>query len=147
MSEKPYTIKQKESLIFSFTSVGPKGRIEKLVRYESIGNSYFNLGFGDRIGTSLKVDDTSRSDNGDMKIVLSTVIKTIDLFFDKYPEAIVSFKGSTEERTRFYNRIINNYKIQYEGKYFFWGYKENKYEIFKDGESYSFFLISKIEIL
>lgn len=45
MSEKPYPIKQEESLIFSFTSIGPNGHIDKLVRYDKINGLYFNLGF------------------------------------------------------------------------------------------------------
>jgi hypothetical protein len=100
MSEKPYPIKHEENLIFSFTSVGPKGEIEKLVRYDRLNPPFFNLGFGDRIGKTYNINDSSRTNNDDMTKVLSTVIETIHLFFDKYPDAVLHIQGSDEMRTR-----------------------------------------------
>ena len=143
MSEKPYTIKQEESLIFSFTSVGPKGRIEKLVRYDKMSSSLFNLTFGDRIGNSYDIDDESRSNNGDMIKVLSTVIETIDFFFEKHSGFSLQFQGSTESRTKLYIRIFKNHRYKYLDKYIFWGFMNGDLEKFEENKPYTFLVISK----
>lgn len=78
-----------------------------------------------------------------MKKILSTVIRTIHLFFEKNPTAILFFHGSTEERTRLYSRIIKNQKEDYDDKYLFYGYDGHKFEIFSNEKDYSEFLIKK----
>ncbi|HFA51619.1 MAG TPA: hypothetical protein ENJ95_21610 [Bacteroidetes bacterium] len=109
MSAAPYPIKTEDELVFSFVSEGPRGRIRKIVRFDLIGPGLYNLGFGDQLENSLDFDDFANTNNGDMKKVLATVISTIFLFFEKYPNQALYVEGSDSIRTRLYIRIANNY--------------------------------------
>lgn len=117
MSGAPYPIRKEENLVFTFTSTGPKGRIEKLVRYDPIDEETFNLGFGDRIDGSFDFNDNVVTDNGDIRKVLVTVIATLEIFFETYPKKWVHIQGSDETRTRMYLRIIKNNMALYKDKY------------------------------
>ena len=81
MSATPYEIKIEDDLVFSFVSEGPKGRIQKIVKYQMITSDLYNLGFGDRIDNSMNFDDKARTNNKDMNRVLATVLATIPIFF------------------------------------------------------------------
>ena len=47
--EKYQLESDKKLLVFEFVSVGPKGRIKKIVQYSETNlKDYYNLGFGDK---------------------------------------------------------------------------------------------------
>jgi hypothetical protein len=98
--------------LFMFYSVGPKGRLTKLIAYtpiESLPGTY-NLGFG-----TLKIaddgeqyiDDSEVSNNGDRNKILATIALTAYTFIDKYPERKIYLKGTNVVRTRLYQMAIN----------------------------------------
>ena len=98
--------------IYSFISEGRNGRVRKRVRFDLMRGNIFNLGFGDWREGDSNLDDLVVTDNGDMEMVLSTVIRIITHFLSTNPGAIVHFTGSTASRTRLYRSILStNYEI------------------------------------
>lgn len=88
-------------LIFEFTSIGPKGRVKKIVQYSETNlKEFFNLGFGDKDDKTGEINDAVITNNGDSQKVLATVASTVYAFTDKYPNAWIYIQGSTEVRTR-----------------------------------------------
>ena len=98
-----------DKMTFEFTSVGPKGKIPKLVLYTKTGiKDLYNLGFGDKDINTGDIDDTVITDNKDSLKVLATVASTVYVFLSKYPNVAVVAKGSTKSRTRLYQIGISN---------------------------------------
>ncbi len=64
--------------LFEFESVGPKGKIKKLVQYTPTNiKDIYNLGFGDKDETTGDIDDRIVTNNGDSTKVLATVASTV----------------------------------------------------------------------
>ena len=59
----------------------------------------------------------SVSNNQDMETIISTIIRTIQVFLTFQPTAKVLFMGRTASRTRLYRGIINKYLAQAEQIY------------------------------
>lgn len=96
-------------LDFEFISSGPKGAVTKVIRYREINvKGIYNLGFGDEEPASGYINDLSVTNNNDSQKVLSTVARTLYLFTDHYPGAIIIASGSTIARTRLYRMGITN---------------------------------------
>ena len=66
----------------------------------------YQLIFGD-LQSDGKINIISKSNNRDMALVLTTVIQTIHLFFERFPSKTVIFTGSTVVRTRLYRAAIS----------------------------------------
>ena len=93
-------------LEYEFTSIGPKCSIPKIVKFTtSQDGAVFNLAFGN-IKDDGSIDDQARDDNKDRNKILATVVAVLKVFFDKYPDKWVFFRGSTSERTRLYRMAI-----------------------------------------
>jgi hypothetical protein len=128
--------------VFEFESIGPKGKILKLVLYrETAFKGIYNLGFGDLNPKTGEIDDTVVSDNGDGEIVLSTVVSTIHKFFEKHPKAQVYLSGSTKSRTRLYRIAINKYFELFSSKFEILGELETHFERFTKNKEYQGYLI------
>lgn len=98
--------------VYTFFSEGKNGRIKKLVKFQLVHRNLFNLSFGDWDETVDDLDDLAISDNGDMEVVLATVIRITRQFLASHPGADVYFRGSTAARTRIYRAIIgSHYKV------------------------------------
>lgn len=112
MNYKNYTlIKNELSTVFNFVSTGRKGNFRKVVVYSPTTNpNVYNLGFGDLKYDSLKkkyiVDDQVINDNGDIRMVLATVVKTAYEFTSVNPHITIFFRGSDTKRTNTYKRAI-----------------------------------------
>jgi hypothetical protein len=77
-----------------------------------IQSGKYNLGFGDWNEEKQGYDDKAITDNGDMEIVLSTVIRVTTRFLSTIPGVSVHLTGSTAARIRLYRIIIsNNYEV------------------------------------
>ncbi len=108
MSHSPYPYNQIRSRQYTFFSIG-KMKIEKVVDFVSLGeNNIINLGFGD-LRPDGTVDDKVNSNNGDIVKVMATVVEILKHFTTNNPEAIIFFRGSTEERNQLYARILKTY--------------------------------------
>ncbi|NIG54452.1 hypothetical protein [Chitinophaga sp. Cy-1792] len=105
---------------YEFFSIGPKGVILKRItfKFSKIENVVI-MAFGD-VNQDGEIDDLSISNNGDRNKVLATICQTIARYLKHYPERMVYFKGSTEERTRLYRMIINNNIKEFEAGHHIW---------------------------
>ena len=134
-----------DAMVFEFTSVGPKGRIPKLVVYS---NTYiegmYNLGFGDKNTLTGAIDDMIVTDNKDSQKVLATVASTVYAFFNKHPDAFITARGSTKVRTRLYQMGISNNLEEIAKDFAVWGSKEAEdiWRPFEKNIKYDDFLIA-----
>jgi hypothetical protein len=130
--------------LFEFTSVGPKGRIKKLVQYtETNLKEFFNLGFGDKDEKTGEINDKAITNNGDSQKVLSTVASTVYAFTDKYPEAWIYIQGSNIVRTRLYRIGITNNLQEIKNDFHLFGLKDNQWHEFRVETEYFAFLIKR----
>ncbi len=138
-----YEIRSGEELeVFEFTSIGPKGKIQKLVQYSPTNyKDLFNLGFGDKNIQTGKIDDLIISNNNDSDKVLATVVTTLYAFFDKHPNAMVYATGSTKARTRLYQMGIAKYFEEAKEDFEIYGERNNNWEIFEIGTNYNAFIV------
>ena len=88
-------------------------------------------------------DDSITTDNKDIREVMVTVIQTLPIFFAKYPDSYIHFRGSDEKRTRFYKWIIERNLNEFRRDYVIYGIQEDLVELFKRGKTYEYFFISK----
>jgi hypothetical protein len=87
---------------FLFYSEGDNGKVivPKIIQFTYVRDYYyndnpiFNLGFGDFDMDTGSINDESMSDNGDVYKVFNTVLSTIPIFFEKYPNAALLVRGS-----------------------------------------------------
>ncbi|MER0441478.1 hypothetical protein [Emticicia sp. W12TSBA100-4] len=128
-------------LIFSFESVSREKIIKKVVVYEPLVDELYHMGFGDLVEDNT-IDYSVKSANKDMNKVLSTVVQTMFLFFEKYPDKKVVFTGSNEIRTRLYRSIISKFVEEIELYFLVEGFKnDGTQEVFRKNEDYYAFLI------
>jgi len=90
------TIEENRTLYF-FESEGDKSIIKAIEYYPLIemnGRTVYNLGFGDYVEELGTIVDNVNSNNGDVYIVFNTVLSTVPVFFEKYPDAVIIVSGS-----------------------------------------------------
>jgi hypothetical protein len=131
-------------MTFEFESIGPRGRVTKVIKYREINvKGYFNLGFGDKDPESGYVTDLSITNNNDSKRVLATVARTLYLFTDQYPDAVVIATGSTEVRTRLYRMGITNNIKAVEQDFEVLGLTDTGWEPFRKNITYHAFSVRR----
>ena len=136
-----------DKMIFEFTSVGPKGKIPKLVIYSKLPNrNVYNLGFGDKDLETGKIDDLVVTDNKDSQKVLATVASTLYVFLNQYPNTFVTATGSTRARTRLYQMGISNNLEDIMVDFIVLGRKDGVWDIFEKNIAYDAFLITNKKI-
>lgn len=143
MDIKRYNLKSGEELeMFEFVSIGPKGKIYKMVQYAKTNyKGVYNLAFGDKNPVTGEFDDLVISNNGDGEKVLATVVGTLLSFFDKHPDAYVYATGSTDARTRLYRIGISRYLEEVENDFDIFGEVDGDWENYKRDTDYVAFLI------
>lgn len=108
MKKTPYLYRQQGFERFVFSSMG-KANIIKLVEFSTTSTpEVYNLSFGDLLPDG-NVDDKVNSNNGDIRMVLVTIVQIIIDFTAQHPGAKIFFTGSTQERTNLYARILKMY--------------------------------------
>ncbi|MCT4561791.1 MAG: hypothetical protein N4A41_10480 [Crocinitomicaceae bacterium] len=145
MNHEKYTLQSDQKLLlFEFISIGPKGRIKKVIQYtETNISGIYNLGFGDWDEASGCVIDDVITNNGDSYKVLATVSSSLFAFFDKHPNAIVYIVGSNSIRTRLYRIGISTNLHLIDDLFEIHGLLNDQWEIFNINQNYDAFLISK----
>ena len=143
MRNELYELKaQSDAMTFEFTSVGPKGEIPKLVIYSAMPTkNLYNLAFGDKDLVTGEIDDLVVTDNKDSQKILATVASTVYAFMDKYPDALVTARGSTKARTRLYQIGISNNLEHISNDFLVFGEKDEKWLPFEKNVAYDAFLI------
>jgi hypothetical protein len=140
-----YELKSGEHLeVFEFVSIGPKGRIKKLVQYTPTNyKDLYNLGFGDKNIDTDEIDDDIISNNGDSEKVLATVVATLFAFTEKHMNAMVYATGSTKSRTRLYRMGITKYLSEIQSDFEIYGELNNEWEEFRKDVDYEAFLVKR----
>ena len=142
--EKYQLESDRKLLLFEFTSIGPKGKIKKIVQYtETNLKDYYNLGFGDKNEKTGEIDDTAITNNGDSQQVLATVASTVYAFTDKHPGAWIYAKGSNTARTRLYRIGITNNILEIKNDFEVFGLKDDLWHTFSKHTEYQAFLIKR----
>ena len=145
--EKPtYIFEPSENYLrFDFESRSEEKQIKKVILYVKSpdDDTFYQLIFGDLLPNG-KVDVKVKSNNNDRDLILTTVIQTIPIFFENYPDKAIFFTGSTPTRTRIYRaiiaKIIDNSELYYDIK----GFREDgKIEKYAKNQDYVGFLIAK----
>lgn len=133
---------------YVFDSIGPKGKIRKVVRYSPYivkGQEYYNLGFGDLNEETGEIDDLNVSDNKDRDKVLATVASTVLEFMKRFPCAFIFARGSTPARTRLYQIAITANLEDISKFMIIKGYKGGQWHNFKSEINYEGFLALNIK--
>jgi hypothetical protein len=113
------------------------------------GKQVYNLGFGVlRINSETgleEIDDSVKTNNGDRDKILATVAFTALSFFDKHPDTIIYFEGSSPSRIRTYQMALNHHFETLKKDFLIRGYTEEDYlpEEFEKDKKYVAFLIEK----
>jgi hypothetical protein len=95
---------------YEFFSVGPKGRIKKVVRFIKVSTNVgdiYNLGFGDWDERTRSMNDSVTSNNGDTDKVLITVAHIAIDFTERFLNAEILAIG-TPGRIRLYRMKITH---------------------------------------
>jgi len=135
---------------YDFYSIGPKGRIRKVVQFVRVpafNIPYYNLVLGDWDDTQNKLDITSVTNNGDAEKVLATVAAIVVDFTMFFDEMMVYATGSTVTRTRRYQMGINKFLYEIEKIFYVYGYTGEAWESFEKNVNYCAFLITRKEFV
>ena len=109
MNEPPYPfLVSDDSLNYRFESVGELKVVDKAISFRPFAENpiFYNLALVDVVGD--RVDDLVITNNQDISRVMATVFRAMLVFFKKYPNKLVYFKGSDESgvRSRLYRILI-----------------------------------------
>jgi hypothetical protein len=140
-----YELKSGERLeVYEFISVGPNGRITKLVQFTPTNyKDLYNLGFGDKNAETGEIDDNAISNNGDSEKVLATVVATLYAFTDVHRNALVYATGTTKSRTRLYRMGITKYFEEGSRDFEIYGEIGEGWEEFRKDVDYEAFLVKR----
>lgn len=107
MDESPYSFfAEPIEIRYDFDSVSDTKLVKKIVRLTEISlPGVFNLALLDLLDDGSE-SDLSVTDNNDLRTVLATVMRIIDNFLIKFPDKIVTIRGSDKRRTRLYRIVI-----------------------------------------
>ena len=146
MNLPTYDVKLKSEIsnTFEFFSEGKNGKIQKVVVFQKIADGIFNLAFGDKDFETGDLNDKNISDNGDTEKVLATVVLTVFVFTNKYPDAYIFATGSTPARTRLYRRSIFKFLEEAQENFYIYGVLKNREtEEFIPNKEYEGFVIQR----
>ena len=131
MNEPAYPFRNSaDRMTFVFQSVSRYRTITKQVLYDPIDDPFYNLALVDVMPDGRLADDIT-SDNQDLSKIIATVVQTMLLFAEKYPDKLIYFQGSNDVRTRFYRILIGRELEQATRLFFVYGKKSSdEYEIF-----------------
>jgi len=131
---------------YEFYSVGPKGRIKKVVRFQPFttgASDMFNLAFGDWDEKAQTTNDIARSNNGDINKVLATVSFIVLDFTEKFPNAKI-FASGMAERNRLYRMNISRQLLPIYAFFHISGLTEdNVIEPFTKNKDYIAFIVKR----
>ena len=130
---------------YKFFSEGVKGRVEKIVRFQSFSTNvgeFMNLGFGDWDENTQSMNDKVTSDNKDTDKILITVAHIVLNFTAKFPNTEVYAEGSTPGRNRLYRMGINRQYTMINRMFHIFGITEdNEIEPFVNRSDYKGFVV------
>ncbi|MEO6722188.1 MAG: hypothetical protein ABIN67_17610 [Ferruginibacter sp.] len=126
-----------EAKLFKFTSEGPKGKIKKIIVYsQMLQDDIYNLAFGDYDEENNLINDTIITNNKDSQKVLATVVSTLYVFTNKYPNFWVYATGSSSARTRLYRIGITINLEEILADFEVFGLSDKTWREFEKGKEY-----------
>jgi hypothetical protein len=135
------------SMVYEFTSRGPRGQIHKIIKYSETNlKDVYNLALGDKDPLTQKIDYNTISNNEDSDIVLATVVSTVYAFTEKYPNARIFATGTTKSRNRLYRIGITKYLLEIRHDFQVFGLLEGDWVEFEIGIEYEAFLVQRKNI-
>lgn len=164
---------EKSRLRVRFAFVSSKIQdVIKVISYDYVGlyhgKKTFNLGFGDFDPLTGGINDNANTANGDVYTVLNTVLNTIPVFFQEYPEHALMVRGSDSgaefikqckpeckkrclegecknqhRRINTYTRYVNNNYDELIKEYSFLGGNEEAIESFEKDKKYDSVFVYK----
>lgn len=112
------------------------------------GKTVYNIAFGD-LGEDNQIDDLTKSNNGDIVRIISTIIQSIYEYTSHY-DHVLYFKGSTEQRTKFYQAVLRRHYDLSSADFDIFGIEARNYhvdvELFNSQVDYIAFLIARKRI-
>jgi hypothetical protein len=89
----------KHKYFFESVNTTSEGKVFKAIEYSFIQQEYqgkkiYNLGFGDYDAEKNEIIDDVLTNNGDHYKVFNTVLNSVPLFFEKFPESCLFVSGS-----------------------------------------------------
>jgi hypothetical protein len=126
---------------YFFDSIGPKGKISKVVELTHQGKNHYSLALGN-LNDDGTIDDIKASNNSDMRLIIETVGYCVEDFFESYPNAIVSIEGNTTAKMYLYHKLITRYLELISPKYEVLGFFNQKLEPFQKDKIYSDIVVS-----
>jgi len=131
----------KTFMVYHFISNGPNGAIQKIAKFNLIGEDLYNFGFGDLDAITNDISDTVISDNKDVDVIMGTIGSIIYDFTNIFPQAMVSIEGTNKARTRLYQMNINKHWDRIEPVFDVYGLlRDDSWESFNKGKNYVAFL-------
>jgi len=98
----------KDRIEYFFDSIGPKGIINKRVRFlQTNFKGFFFLSFGDYNSETDEIDEYSVTNNDDTNKLIYTVVKIAIDFLQKNPLFFVQSSWRDELRLRLFNSWLN----------------------------------------
>ena len=134
-------LSDKKHVVYEFLSEGSKGTIRKVVYFQSIDKTTFNLAFGDWDEKTEKINDKIRSNNRDKDKILATVAHAVIDFMGHHPSATIFARGSTPARTRLYQIGIHEHLDEIEKDFQLDGFHKDEWESFQRGKNYEAFVL------
>jgi len=129
----------KKNNAFLFNSIGKKGTILKVIIFEDSAENRYNLAFGDAVNNQL--DDKVITNNNDLIMVISTVVKAVYLFLEVHPNAIIEIDPVDEKRGLLYNRIFKRRYTEIIANYNIIGINDKLEEVYNPEKLYQEFEI------
>lgn len=114
--------------------------VRKAVEFTLIQDNIYNLAFGD-VDENDELNDLTVTNNKDMELVLATVIQTIIVFFETYPDRKVFFTGSSASRTRLYQIVVKKELLVLSQRFLVQGVRNGKLEAINNNKNYDAFLV------
>jgi hypothetical protein len=92
--------------IFEFISSGKHGHIRKRILFQPTDfKGVYNLAFGD-LSPDGEIDDQTVSNNGDRDKILATIVRSVDLYTNRYPRRWIYLMGNTNGKARLYRMAV-----------------------------------------
>ncbi len=103
----------------------------------------YDLVLGDGDKEKRCIDDTVKTNNGDVQKVLATVAMIVFCFTDIFRRSMVRFWGSSLSRTRLYQINIGKFLNEIQDEFVVLGSVDNRLELFQKEVNYDGFLITR----
>lgn len=126
---------------YRFDSVSTNKTVQKVVAItETPLLNVFNLSLLDVLDTG-ELSDETVSNNQDMPTVLSTVLKIAENFLARFPDKVLTFRGSDDRRTRLYRIVIARELTKLQARFTIIGQIGSAVELFQLDQPYTQFYI------